>query len=41
MVDTELEVGSSAPEFKLTSNNGKEIMLSDYNGRKLVLFFCA
>jgi peroxiredoxin Q/BCP len=39
MSDTELEVGSPAPDFKLPSNIGNEIALSDYRGRKIVLFF--
>jgi len=39
MANTELEVGSSAPEFRLPSNTGGEIALSDYRGKKIVLFF--
>jgi AhpC/TSA family len=39
MSNTELEVGSSAPDFKLPSNTDGEIALSDYRGKKTVLFF--
>ena len=39
MSDTELEVGSSAPGFKLPSNTGGDIALSDYRGKKVILFF--
>jgi peroxiredoxin len=39
MSNTELGVGSSAPDFKLTPNTGGEIALSDYRGKKVVLFF--
>ena len=39
MSNSELEVGSSAPDFKLPQNIGSEIALSDYLGKKVVLFF--
>jgi len=39
MANPELEVGSPAPDFKLPSNTGGEIALSDYRGKKIVLFF--
>ena len=39
MSNTELDFGSSAPDFKLPSNTGGEIALSDYRGKKIVLFF--
>ena len=39
MPDTDLEVGSSAPDFKLQTNTGGEIALSDYRGKKIILFF--
>jgi peroxiredoxin len=39
MSNTELCVGSPAPEFKLLPNTGGEIALSDYRGKKVVLFF--
>jgi len=39
MSNTELGVGSPAPEFKLPPNTGGEIALSDYRGKKVVLFF--
>jgi thioredoxin-dependent peroxiredoxin len=39
MAEPELLVGSSAPNFKLPANTGGEIALSDYRGKKVVLFF--
>jgi peroxiredoxin len=39
MSNTDVEVGSSAPDFKLPSNTGGEIALSDYRGKKIALFF--
>jgi peroxiredoxin len=32
-------VGSQAPDFTLTSNQGEEISLSGYRGRNVVLVF--
>ncbi len=39
MSNTELVVGSSAPDFKLPSSDGGEVGLSDYRGKKIILFF--
>ena len=39
MSTAELKVGSSAPDFKLPPNTGGEIALSDYHGKKTILFF--
>lgn len=39
MADPELVVGSRAPDFKLTASMGEEISLSDFRGKKVVLFF--
>ena len=39
MPNTDIEVGSSAPDFKLLSNEHAEIGLSDYRGKKVILFF--
>jgi peroxiredoxin Q/BCP len=39
MENIELEVGSSVPDFKLPQNIGGEISLSDYRGKKIILFF--
>jgi len=39
MSETELEVGSLAPDFKLYSTRGGEISLSDFRGKKIILFF--
>ena len=34
-----LEIGSKAPDFTLTDQNGKEVSLSDFLGQKVVLYF--
>ena len=34
-----LKEGSKAPAFALTADDGKVIRLSDYAGRRLVIFF--
>ncbi len=34
-----LAAGDTAPEFSLTSQDGKTVSLSDYRGRHLVIFF--
>jgi thioredoxin-dependent peroxiredoxin len=39
MAEKELEVGSPVPDFTLPSNKGGEVKLSDYRGKKVVLFF--
>ena len=36
---TTLKVGDKAPDFKALDNQGNTIQLSDYAGKKLVLFF--
>jgi peroxiredoxin len=39
MAETELEVGAVIPEFKLESTTGKEIAISEYRGKRVILFF--
>ncbi len=39
MGEAELVVGSPVPEFKLPSTMGSEIAISDYRGKKVILFF--
>ncbi len=38
-VKKELEVGDSAPDFTLISNDGKEVSLSGFLEKKVVLYF--
>lgn len=38
-VNTLPAVGSAAPEFKLTNNEGKQVSLSDFKGKWVVLYF--
>lgn len=35
----ELKIGDKAPEFEAENQNGKQIKLSDYKGKKVVLYF--
>jgi len=34
-----LKVGTKAPDFTLASDEGKEISLTDFAGRRVLLFF--
>lgn len=34
-----LETGMKAPEFKLLNQEGKEVSLADYKGKKVILYF--
>lgn len=34
-----LKVGTPAPEFEAPSHQGKTVRLSDYRGKKVVLWF--
>ena len=34
-----LEVGSHAPDFTLLNQNGEEISLSQFKGKKVILYF--
>ena len=36
---TTLKIGDKAPEFDSTDQNGKRVHLSDFSGKKIVLFF--
>ena len=35
----ELKVGQKAPAFTVESDSGEKIKLSDFNGKKVVLYF--
>ena len=34
-----LEVGTKAPDFTLLNQNGEEVSLKDYRGKKVILYF--
>ncbi|CAM3169835.1 thioredoxin-dependent thiol peroxidase [Paenibacillus lupini] len=34
-----IEVGKKAPDFKLPASNGETVKLSDYRGKKVVIYF--
>lgn len=35
----EIEIGNTAPDFTLTSSDGDEVSLSEYQGQPVLLFF--
>lgn len=37
--ESKLQVGDTAPDFELLSDEGKPVRLEDFRGRRLVLFF--
>ncbi len=38
-MNDELKAQDEAPDFKLGDQNGKKLSLSDFRGRKVLLFF--
>src|SRR5690554_2978664 len=36
---SKLEIGAAAPEFTAKDQNGKDISLKDYRGKKVILYF--
>lgn len=34
-----LKIGDKAPEFTLASDEGKEVTLGEFSGKRLVIFF--
>lgn len=39
MAKKSLKVGDKAPEFCLKADDGKELSLADFRGKRVVLFF--
>ncbi len=39
MANKSLQVGDIAPDFELTTDEGKKVKLSDYRGKRVVLYF--
>lgn len=39
MTETKLKVGDMAPDFELVSDSGKRVRLSDYRGKRVILYF--
>jgi len=39
MAETPLKVGDPAPDFDLPSDSGQTVKLSDYRGKRVVIFF--
>ena len=36
---TELKVGDTAPDFETVNENGEKVKLSDYRGKRVILYF--
>lgn len=34
-----LKVGDKAPEFRIQTDDGKDVSLSDFRGKRVLLFF--
>ncbi len=34
-----LKIGDKAPDFTLNSDNGKEVSLGDFKGKRVLIFF--
>ncbi|WP_110930403.1 thioredoxin-dependent thiol peroxidase [Paenibacillus bouchesdurhonensis] len=39
MVDVQVQVGQLVPDFRLPADGGEEIVLSQYRGRKVIIYF--
>jgi peroxiredoxin Q/BCP len=39
MTDTKLKIGDAAPGFTLKSDAGQTVRLSDYRGRRVIVYF--
>jgi peroxiredoxin Q/BCP len=38
-MDTKLQIGDPAPDFETSTDGGERVKLSDYRGRRVVLYF--
>ncbi|MBN1122927.1 MAG: thioredoxin-dependent thiol peroxidase [Anaerolineae bacterium] len=38
-MDSELKIGEPAPDFEATTDSGEQVKLSDYRGKRVVLYF--
>jgi len=39
MTDSKLKIGDKAPDFTLNDENGKPVKLSDFKGKRVILYF--
>jgi peroxiredoxin Q/BCP len=39
MTDTKLKIGGAAPEFALKSDAGSIVKLSDFRGKRVIVYF--
>jgi thioredoxin-dependent peroxiredoxin len=39
MTDSKLKIGDKAPDFTLNDENGKAVKLSDFKGKRVILYF--
>ncbi|MER3457401.1 MAG: thioredoxin-dependent thiol peroxidase [Chloroflexota bacterium] len=39
MAESQLNVGDIAPDFELTSDSGERVRLSDFRGKRVILYF--
>ena len=39
MAEGKLKIGDAAPDFEMTSDEGQKVRLSDYRGKKVILWF--
>jgi thioredoxin-dependent peroxiredoxin len=39
MAEGKLKIGDPAPDFEMVSDEGKKVKLSDFRGKKVILWF--